>query len=120
MTTALRPITVRINRAVPSGNKSTFQHWRDYAKERDIWATLIRAKLAPKQKPAHRVGIHFTAYRVRICDRINNAHGFKAVLDALVNLGWLFDDSEAWLDDTYGQVKCPLLFVGAVIRIENP
>ncbi len=114
------PMTVTISRRVPSGNKSTFSHWRDYAKERDEWFALIRAKLKPKEKPLHRVNVHFTAYRVRLCDRINNAHGHKALLDALVKLGWLFDDSEQWLDDIYTQVKCKRVEERVEIRIPNP
>ncbi len=120
MTTALQPITVRINRRSPSGNNSTFGHWRDYAKERDIWFTLIRAQLKPKQKPTHRIRVHFISHRVRICDRINGAHGLKCALDALVKLGWLFDDSEEWLDDTYEQVKSKRIDEHTIITIQNP
>ncbi len=120
MTTALAPITVTINRRSPTGNKSTFGHWRDYAKERDIWFTLIRAQLKPKEKPTHRVMVEITSFRVQNCDRINGAHGCKVVLDALVKLGYLYDDSEGWLDDTYVQVKAKRVEERTVVRIVNP
>ncbi len=114
------PIVVRIDRKTPTGNKSTFGHWRDYAKERDIWMILIRAKLRPKFPPTHRVKVHITSHRVTICDRINGAHGCKVILDALVKLGYLQDDSEPWLDDTYAQVKSKRIEQHTLIRIENP
>lgn len=114
------PIEIVIKRRTPAGNKSTFGHWRDYAKERDIWSVLIRAKLPPKQKPAHRVKILVTSYRVNLQDRVNFEAGCKPIPDALVRLGYLRDDAIAWLDDTYRQIKSARAFECTVIRIENP
>lgn len=109
-----------IKRRTPSGNKSTFGHWRDYAKERDVWMILMRCAFPVKHPPTHRVRVHIISYRVRLCDRINGANGAKPILDSLVRLGYLFDDSEEWLDDTYDQVKCPRVEERTVIRVENP
>jgi len=113
-------IEIVIKRRIPSGNKSTFGNRWSYMKERDIWSTLIRAKLVPKAKPDHRVKVHCTSYRTSLCDRINLAHGFKSCLDALVKLGYLHDDNEKWLDDTYQQIKSPRAFECTVIQILNP
>lgn len=114
------PIEITIKRRTPAGNKSTFGHWRDYAKERDIWSVLIRAKLPPKAPPSHRVRVHVTSYRNRLQDRVNFEAGCKPIPDALVRLGYLKDDAIAWLDDTYEQVICPRAFECTVIRLENP
>lgn len=114
------PIEITINRRSPPGNKSTFGHWRDYAKERDIWYVLIRAKLPPKAKPHHRVTMKITSYRVQLQDRVNFENGCKPIPDVLVRLGYLRDDSIEWLDDSYTQIKCPRAFEKTVISLENP
>lgn len=46
-----------------------------------------------------------TRYSAGRMDRINFAGGCKPVVDALVRVGLLYDDTEEWLDDRYVQDK---------------
>lgn len=106
------PITITIRRVTKSGNKSTFGSRWAYVKDRNEWKALVYAALVKvqgstklKDKPNHRVKLHIISYRRALCDRINFAHGCKAILDSLVQNNYLRDDNEKWLDDTYEQVQ---------------
>ncbi len=50
--------------------------------------------------------VTFTRHSSGTLDYGNMVGGMKPLLDALVLEGFLFDDSPAWLDDTYEQAKC--------------
>jgi hypothetical protein len=110
-------IRLTLPRRIPSGNKSTFGSRWAYMKERDAWFILLRSALTPQNPPDHRVKVHIVSYRKSLCDRINFAHGAKCILDGLVKLGYLKDDNETWLDDTYAQVKAKAADERTVITI---
>ena len=50
-----------------------------------------------------RVTLEVHCFRWQKTDRANLIGGCKALVDALVNEGFLTDDSETYLDDSYAQ-----------------
>ncbi len=92
-----------IFRRVPSQNRSTYSHWTTYAKERDIWYALLRARLKPKDPPDCKMYVSIVSYRTRLLDYGNLVGGCKALLDGMVRLGHLKDDAPKWLECLYRQ-----------------
>ncbi len=95
---------ITIKRLLPSQNKSAWSHWRVYAKERDVWYAMIRAKLTPRKPPEHKVLVAIVSYRNREIDYGNLVGGAKPIPDALVKLGYLKDDKPKWMECSYKQV----------------
>jgi hypothetical protein len=114
-------ITVTIGRRVPSQNASTYAHWRDYKKEKDAWAALLRAALKPRMKAPHAmVFVTIVSYRQKLCDYANLVGGAKPIPDTLIKLRYLHDDSPEWMRASYHQHKCARADERTVITIHLP
>ncbi len=100
-------LTVVVQRRVPSQNSTQYRHWRAYAKERDLWFVLLRRALVPKPRERRRVSLVIRSYRTRLCDAANLVGGAKPIPDALIRLGYLYDDSPQWMQCAYEQHRVP-------------
>ncbi len=96
---------ITIYRLIPSGNKQTFGHWRDYQKERNVWYNLLRIRLQPQEPPTVKVFAEIISYRQRLLDYGNLVAGSKAIPDGLKKLGIIRDDSPTWFECAYSQIK---------------
>lgn len=98
-----------IPQKIPSQNVRDRWHWRQRSRERDQWVASLRAIiLADRIKlPHHPQKIHLTITsirRQRIKDDANLRGGAKGMVDALVTVGVLHDDSNAWCYIEYRQM----------------
>jgi hypothetical protein len=100
-------VLIIIPRKVPSQNNTQYRHWRAYTKERDIWFTLLRAQLPPRNPPTVRMKLTIRSYRAKHLDYGNLVGGAKPIPDGLVRLGYIKDDSPTWLDSAYHQEIVP-------------
>lgn len=123
------PITIRINRRLPSqnlwNNKRGIVGSLVYKKERDAWYSEIMAalsKLGPmrKDRPGHKVYARIVSYRSVLLDYGNLVGGAKPIPDCLRDLGWIKDDSPAWFECEYVQHKCPRKDEVTIIVVKNP
>ena len=96
----------------------------DYKRLRDGWQSDIfhlakkadvRALRAHKDLQ-HRARVTITAERKRLLDKDGLYGGIKPVLDALVRLEFIVDDSPEWIDLDVQQEKSPNM--QTIIRIE--
>ena len=104
---------------VPPSANSLRRKYRNphvYARLRDSWGWSLAAAASPNERSFLK-GIPATGKRVRvvICvhhrqlfDRDNLWAACKPVLDALVGLRWLSDDSEECIDLQITQIKAEL------------
>ena len=61
-----------------------------------------------------------TSYRARlILDKGNLVGGAKGLIDAIVNVGLLFDDSDKWAQIEYQQIKCKRIDERTTILVEG-
>ncbi len=121
MTIAPPPITIRIDRSVPSqnlwNNKRGYQGQIIYRQERDAWMVLLRAQLKPVVRLKAAVRMVITSYRKILIDYGNLVGGCKMIPDNLVKLGYLWDDKPQWLSCEYLQFKAPEAMRGTLIEI---
>lgn len=99
--------TFKFSGVTPSQNEINGVHWSKIHKIREEWKTVVfyTARRAPvlETRP-----MKVTIMRVsdRLIDDLNVPAGCKWLLDALVSLGWLVDDSHRWCrifnDPTHG------------------
>lgn len=85
------------------------EHDHMYGRERDRWQLLVRQAIGRQlcSFPG-RVSIDYTAYRLQLADKDNNAGSFKLVGDALVKLCIIRDDGPMVVDEAksnYGQSR---------------
>jgi hypothetical protein len=92
---------LRINRATPSQNTRDGQHFMTRHKDKGVWWWSIRAAAGfleiPRATSKRRLTIERHA-RTRAQDEANVHGGCKGLVDDLVQLGLLVDDSPAWLE----------------------
>ena len=100
-------LKVVVRRRVPSQNSTQYRHWRAYAKERDMWFLLLRQALVPRAREQRKVSLVIRSYRTRLCDAANLVGGAKPIPDALIRLGYLYDDSPRWMQCSYEQHQVP-------------
>jgi hypothetical protein len=95
----------------PSQNKTEREHWSKKSKRIREYEWCIVAATKGQQKPhlGAYVKVHIISHRCGnpISDRMNLGGGCKHLVDALVHMGWLTDDSEKYMLDTYSQVRVP-------------
>lgn len=91
---------------IPSQNVTERRHWSARAKERSELTWRLRAALPAGGCPHNdrkRV-LEIVAYRSAwIRDAANLVGGCKTLLDALVGVGVLRDDSRSWVEVSYDQ-----------------
>lgn len=84
-----------------------------YKNYKESWLKQIKfANLNPKsldkfRKEKRRKTVIIFSFRANFLDNGNLIGGCKPILDVLVDLGVLVDDSLEWLEDHYYQVKVP-------------
>lgn len=103
-----------------TANKYRHLHWAKKRKEVLLWRLRIKAKLGgrgPKEKRRAKVTIVVRRWRRRQ-DLVNFFTSLKPVEDALVQEGWLHDDSREWIDSHYDEVLAKRDQQGTRIEIE--
>lgn len=91
---------------VPSQNVTERRHWSRRAKEKKSVLWMLRGALPSGCRPhdGKKRVVEITAYRRRrIRDHANLVGGCKTLVDALVTVGLLVDDSEQWATFDYRQ-----------------
>ena len=100
-------VAIEIPRRVWSQNAQRTAHWAKIHKEKQAWKSYILSR-AGRGECDCKATLHITSYRVRlITDNANLIGGCKELVDALVQTGWLYDDSDDWVTITYSQVRAP-------------
>lgn len=94
-----------IKRRVPSQNRSQYQHWSTYTRERNAWFALLRQQLMPREPVAVPVRLAIRSYRTRLCDYANFVGGAKPIPDCLIRLGYIKDDNPKWFHCSYEQFQ---------------
>ena len=93
--------TLRINRPTPSQNTREGQHFMTRHKDKGVWWWGIRGAAGflaiPRATGKRRLIIERHA-RTRPQDESNVHGGCKGLLDDLVQLGLLVDDSPEWIE----------------------
>lgn len=123
----------------PSQNKTEKMHHMKRHKYRRemrsvIWTIALQAGLKPTWPRTNRrrkeegslfgpdpvrKRVTITRHNSRTLDHGNFVGGMKEILDAVVQEGYLFDDSIKWCDDEYLQKKAPKGKGYTEIRIED-
>jgi hypothetical protein len=117
-------LTLAIPRTLQSQNVRDRWHWRQRHQDTKVWEIMLRAavrQLPPR--PRGMVWVRITSLRAQlILDDANLRGGAKGLVDALVRLGFLRDDSSQFCHITYRQVQTPkpLRCTRIVISHERP
>lgn len=105
----LAELTLVVSREVPSQNRRDRWHWRQRHQDTQIWEILLRA--AVRQLPPRPIGkmrVHIASLRASLIhDDANLRGGAKGLVDALVRLGFLRDDSDEYAHLIYRQQQVP-------------
>jgi hypothetical protein len=98
-----------LNRRIWSQNTQRTAHWRTQRAERDFWiGLLIRELKGYRNPPPGKMRVRIKSFRVSPChDTANLIGGCKEMVDALVRVGLLKDDSDQWASFEYAQEKVP-------------
>ena len=95
-----------IPKRTESQNKTEWQHWSKVRKKRKMWARLARVYVGlPDLEPKTKRRVKITRYSSGTLDQGNFIGGCKALIDSLVDLGWIVDDSPKWVTIEYCQEK---------------
>lgn len=100
--------TIVIGRRIPSQNTRDHMHPMERHRERNDWITLLRHCIGPMPAPpTEHQNIFITSYRAQlITDSANLVGGAKGLVDAMVHIGLMLDDSDRWVHISYEQKKC--------------
>lgn len=103
------PQVLVVHRTIPSQNVRDRMHWRQRSADRDAWIVYLRAAVGYlPMRPTRRMHAHIVSLRARLIeDDANLRGGAKGLVDALVRLGFLRDDSDRWARLTYEQRRAP-------------
>jgi hypothetical protein len=71
----------------------------------EVFFAVIAVAGSLGRKATARMRVRFTRYCSGTLDDMNLRGGCKPLVDAMVQLGLLHDDSPQWLDDHYEQVR---------------
>lgn len=89
----------------PSMNR-LLHSWKTYHYSyKRPWGRTISLFFQSRKAEKIRRYILIVTYHNRFYDKDNHIGGCKPVIDALRKLGWIWDDSTAWLDAQYEQKK---------------
>jgi hypothetical protein len=102
-------ITIVVQRTLPSQNVRDRWHWRTRHADRDAWRLLLRAAVRSlPRRPDGRMHVTITSLRqALIQDDANLRGGAKGLVDALVGLGFIRDDSSRYVHIDYHQKRVP-------------
>ena len=99
-------MNIIVPRKIESLNKFVRAHFLVYSKYKTAWHWELRSMLMPKcnrDRRKTRIKIVIVSYRTKVLDNDNLIGGCKAILDALVKLNWLYDDSPEYVTVQYKQ-----------------
>ena len=114
------PMTIELPFATPSQNIYQRWHWGRQHKFRDDCVRILLWFLVGKPRQVDkRRRVTVRRYSCGRLDRGNFVGGCKPLIDALVHIGALRDDTEQWLDDRYEQHNAPRGQQRTVIEIED-
>lgn len=101
--------TLVVQRALPSQNERDKWHWSRRHRDSQIWEILFRATtFRPPVRPTSLVWVRITSLRAQLMhDDANLRGGAKGMVDALVRLGFLRDDSDEFARIRYRQIQAP-------------
>lgn len=99
------PRVFTLHREIPSQNVRDRWHWRSRHADRRAWMVWLRCCMRePAVKPSCHMYVKITSKRAKlIADYANYVGGAKGLVDALVEVGLLRDDSDKWATITYHQ-----------------
>lgn len=80
-------------------------HWRGVHKIRNEWHDKVTAKLGTTKCNGKAARVHVVRVSKRLIDPLNVYSGLKWLIDALVVLGWLKDDSYKYIQISADQRK---------------
>jgi Holliday junction resolvase RusA-like endonuclease len=97
-----------IPRIPVSLNKLLRMHWTTKRRDRDAWKEEIQVAMPYQYPPARkgeRLRLAICQYRSRMLDRDNLYGSVKNIVDALCDMGLIFNDDDKHLDLHVSQVK---------------
>ncbi len=106
---AAESLKLVISREIPSQNVRDRRHWRDRHADTQTFQVLLRAavKRLP-MRPSCKMRVRIVSLRARLIDdNANLRGGAKGLVDALVRLGFIRDDSDDAAHITYEQHYAP-------------
>ncbi len=87
-------------------NKLLRQHWQIRRRHIAKWGWAIKTGFIGSPPPAQgRMKVRITSYRARFLDHDNLVGGAKPLVDAMCRQGLIKDDSPAWVEIDYQQIK---------------
>jgi hypothetical protein len=109
----------------PSLNRVLRMHWAVKRKEADKWFAVLhcmpiaeRQRLVDASKAGKRVRMTITLHNARQFDKDNSYGAVKVIVDAAKQLGYMRDDSPAYLDLDVQQVKSTRNSKKTIIELE--
>lgn len=97
---------LRLDKSILSRNAIDKLHWSTRAKHRKEWEEAIWAECNGRPpKTTRKIQLIITSIRSRLLDKDNLWGGCKQLIDSMVRLGIIKDDSENWLDLEIRQIK---------------
>jgi len=106
-----RKLFIRVNVPSPSPNQWVFKSWREYHKIKQNWLRLIyEASIQHSQfgQPMAACSLEVQRQGIRELDHDNLVGGLKPLIDSMVKLGFLADDTSDVIQITnYHQVRVP-------------
>lgn len=96
-----KTFTFEIKTLTPSLNKWQRWHWLERKKFQDALCWEIKIAAYPLNIPdsiSDYRKVHIISYRKSLLDDDNFVGGLKPLLDSLVDLRFIYDDSDAYLD----------------------
>lgn len=115
-------MTITILKEIQSQNKRDKWHWSKRSKEKDEWYWEIKSVLKGslsrlKYFSDDKKKVIITSMRKRLLDVPNLWGGSKGLIDSLVDLGLIKDDSPAFAEFEFRQ--CVGKPMGTIIEIEE-
>jgi hypothetical protein len=96
-------------RVIPSQNVRDRWHFRQRHQDKLLWQVYLRAAVRSlPPRPATKRWVRILSLRTQVMyDDANLRGGAKGLVDALVHLGFLRDDSDRYCHIDYQQVQAP-------------
>lgn len=112
--------TIIIYKRIPSQNEFVGRHWRKKNGDRLNWQIYLLSAISRRYDPPNELRqVKIVSYRNRILDVGNLIGGAKGLVDAIVNVGLLYDDRPEWAKIEYEQIKTPRVDERTEITIQG-
>lgn len=95
----------KLPKEILSLNVTQRMHWATRSRHRKSWQGIVALAFGKRKKTQEKRKVTITSYRKRDYDHDNFVGGCKPVIDALVKVGWLWDDAPKWVDVEYIQAR---------------